>query len=95
MKQAGSSKRRPKASEELRPEYELDYRKARPNRFAGRLDPKRCVVVLDPDVVRVFTTPESVNAALRALIEVVPQRPRRPRRPSESSPTGPQVQSTE
>ena len=55
---------------------------ARPNRFAGRLDSNRCVVVLDPDVARVFTTPESVNAALRALIEIVPQRPRRSRRSS-------------
>jgi hypothetical protein len=30
------------------------------------------VVVLDEDVAKVFTTPESVNQALRALIEVVP-----------------------
>ena len=82
MRKAGSSERRPKVSEELRPEYEFDYQTARPNRFAGRLDPDRCVVVLDPDVARVFTTPESVNAALRALIEIVPQRPKRSRRPS-------------
>ena len=61
-----------KTSDELRPEYELDYRKAQPNRFAGRIDPDRLVVILDPDVSKVFTTPESVNVALRALIEVVP-----------------------
>ena len=61
----------------LRPEYGFDYRTARPNRFVGRLDTVRCVVILDPDVARVFTTSESVNAALRALIEIVPRRPRR------------------
>jgi len=82
MKKAGGSERRPKASEELCPEYEFDYWAGRPNRFAGRLDRDRCVVVLDPDVARIFTTPESVNVALRALIEVVPPRPRRPRRSS-------------
>ncbi len=80
MRKAGSSERRPKASDELRPEYAFDYRTAQPNRFAGRLDRGRCVVVLDPDVARVFTTPESVNAALRALIQVVPPRPKRSRR---------------
>jgi hypothetical protein len=82
MKKARSSERRSKASEELRPEYEFDYRAARPNRFAGRLDLDRCVVILDPDVARVFTTPESVNAALRALIEIVPRRSKRSRRSS-------------
>ena len=82
MRKAGSSEPKPEAAGELRPEYEFDYQTARPNRFAGRLDPDRCVVVLDPDVARVFTTPESVNAALRALIEIVPQRPKRSRRSS-------------
>ena len=31
------------------------------------------VVVLDEDVAQVFTTPEAVNKALRALIEAMPQ----------------------
>jgi len=30
-------------------------------------------VVLDPDVAAVFSTPQSVNAVLRALIETMPQ----------------------
>lgn len=72
MKRTRASEARPADPDELRPEYELDYRKARPNRFAGRVDPGRLIVVLDPDVSKVFTTPASVNAALRALIEVVP-----------------------
>ena len=62
-------------SDDLRPEYEFDYRKARPNRFAVRGDRERLVVVLDPDVSKVFTTPESVNTVLRALIEAMPKSP--------------------
>jgi hypothetical protein len=63
--------------DDLRPEYDFDYRTARSNRFASRVDRQRIVVALDPDVSKVFTTPESVNAALRALIEVVPRAGRR------------------
>ena len=58
--------------EELRPEYNFDYRKAKPNRFTGRSEEDRLVVVLDSDVSRVFRTPDSVNAVLRALIETMP-----------------------
>jgi hypothetical protein len=60
-------------SDELHPEYEFDYRKARPNRFAGQVDSARLVVTLDPDVSRVFTTSESVNSILRALITSMPK----------------------
>lgn len=59
-------------SDEMSAEYHFDYSKARPNRFAGRVDKGRLVVVLDPDVSKVFTTPESVNAVLRALIATMP-----------------------
>ena len=58
------------------PGYRLDYGKARPNRFAGRVDEGRVVVVLDPDVSEVFTTPESVNKVLRALISNMPAKRR-------------------
>jgi hypothetical protein len=54
------------------PEYSFDYSKARPNRFAGRISQDRLIVLLDPDVSEVFTTPESVNAVLRALIITMP-----------------------
>jgi hypothetical protein len=63
-------------SDDLRPEYTFDYAKARPNRFAGRVDPERVVVLLDPDVSQVFRTPESVNAMLRALIAAMPTVPK-------------------
>jgi hypothetical protein len=58
--------------DELRPEYHLDYRQARPNRFAASCPPGGRMVVLDPDIARVFTTAESVNSALRALIATMP-----------------------
>jgi hypothetical protein len=67
-----SPKSRKRASNGIRPEYRFDYRKARPNRFAGRSKGERLVVVLDPDIAQVFTTPESVNTVLRALITSMP-----------------------
>ena len=59
---------------EILPEYSFNYQKAKPNRFANRSEAKRLnIVVLDEDVAKVFTTPESVNKVLRALIESMPQ----------------------
>jgi len=60
--------------DDLRPEYEFDYTKARSNRFAGKIDKSQVVVLLDPDISEVFTTTESVNAVLRALIQTMPAR---------------------
>jgi len=57
----------------MRQEYRFDYRKARPNRFASIAN-EPLVVMVDPDVAEVFTTPESVNQALRALITALPKR---------------------
>jgi hypothetical protein len=61
-----------KAIKDMRAEYHFDYGKARPNRFASKIDQAAVVVVLDPDVAEVFKTPESVNAVLRALIATMP-----------------------
>ncbi len=66
-----------KPSDEMRREYKFDYGKAKPNRFAGRTDQQRTVVILDPDIAEVFNTPESVNNILRALIAAMPQSQRR------------------
>lgn len=68
MRKTAVAKSHRVAGDDLRPEYHFDYRKARPNRFAGRVDKSRLVVALDPDISEVFTTPEAVNATLRALI---------------------------
>ena len=61
-------------NDELLPEYRFDYAQAKPNRFAkhNEASAKRGVV-LDEDVAQVFTTPESVNKVLRALIASMPQ----------------------
>ena len=59
--------------DELLTEYRFNYQQAKPNRFATQSEAQPLtVVVLDDDVAQVFTTPESVNKALRALIESMP-----------------------
>ena len=69
------SKKKPNGRmDELQPEYRFDYRKARPNRFAARYKAGSRVVLLDPDIAKAFTTPESVNAVLRALLETMPRK---------------------
>jgi hypothetical protein len=73
MKQTSTNKRRQKSTEDMQAEYRFDYKQARPNRFAGRIDRQQLVVVLDKDVSKVFSTPESVNTALRALISAIPK----------------------
>jgi hypothetical protein len=75
------------AKDDLLPEYRFDYSKARPNRFAHGVGSKRSMIVLDEDVAKVFTTSESVNSVLRALIAVMPtgiKRARARRRPDPS-----------
>jgi hypothetical protein len=76
MKTTSTPEPESSAVDELRAEYRFDYRKARPNRFAGQIDKSQVVVMLDPDISEVFTTPESVSAILRALIATMP--PARP-----------------
>ena len=71
MKKTVTAESHSKVMDEMRTEYRFDYKKARPNRFAGRAR-DRIVVVLDPDISTVFTTPESVNPVLRALITAMP-----------------------
>ena len=72
MKKAAAGKSKRGTRDQLRDEYRFDYSKAKPNRFASRVDQSRLVVALDPDVSEVFTTPDAVNKALRALIEAIP-----------------------
>ena len=80
MKKASTSAPSEPDQDDLLPEYRFDYRRAKPNRFAGEGSKREVSVLLDEDVAEVFTTPESVNKALRALIEVVPQVKRLKRR---------------
>ncbi len=75
------------AADDLRSEYSFDYLQARPNRFAGQIDKSQVVVMLDPDISEVFTTPESVNAVLRALIKTMPTTQAKRGRKAPSGPT--------
>ncbi len=75
MKKASAAKSRGlRSAKDLRSEYRFEYAKARPNRFARRARAKSVVVLLAPDVAKVFRTGESVNDALRAILKAVPRR---------------------
>ena len=56
----------------MRREYRLDYRRAKPNRFAARMQTDAVAIVLDPDVAAVFSSPKQVNALLRSVISALP-----------------------
>lgn len=60
------------SSDEMRPHYDFDYSKSRPNRFASRASAGTIAVVLDPDVARVFSSAEAVNTFLRSAISAMP-----------------------
>ena len=60
--------------DDLRPEYQFDYSKAKPNPYAARAL-RRKAIILETDIAEVFTTSEQVNKALRAILEAVPSRP--------------------
>lgn len=72
MKNPSTRKKSRSPSEEMRREYRFDYKKAKPNRFADRMDAGTIAVVLDADVAEVFKSSESVNALLRSVISVLP-----------------------
>lgn len=57
-------------NDELLPEYDLDYSKSKPNRFAEKYQKMQRTVVLDSDVAENFPSAESVNEALRFLVRV-------------------------
>jgi hypothetical protein len=71
MKKTPANK--PRKAADMSAEYKFDYKKAKPNRFASRMEDSPLVVVLDPDVAEVFTSAEEVNKALRALISAIPE----------------------
>ncbi|GBF81778.1 hypothetical protein [Aphanothece sacrum] len=59
--------------EDLLSEYNFDYTKAHPNRFATQINETKITVTLESDVAKVFKTSEDVNKALRAIISAIPQ----------------------
>jgi hypothetical protein len=60
--------------QEMASEYRFDYRKAKPNRFAAHMKDEPLIVMIEPDVAKVFTSSEQVNKALRALISAIPEK---------------------
>ena len=56
--------------DDLRPHYDFDYSKAKPNRFAERYNKTVRRVGLEPDVAEQFPTEEAVNEALRDYIRI-------------------------
>jgi len=57
-----------KDSEEMRAEY--DFSKGVRGKYAKRYASGTNVVVLDPDVAKVFDSSEAVNTALRSLADI-------------------------
>ncbi len=57
--------------EEMRAEYDFDYSKAVRGKYYRRLLKEGAnVIVLDPDVAKVFRSSAAVNEALRSLLRV-------------------------
>ncbi len=62
-------------TDDLRDEYDFDYAKAKPNRFAtshGSLKSGGRVFYLEPEVASRFASSEEVNRLLKALLEAMP-----------------------
>ncbi len=59
--------------DELLPEYDFGYRKAKPNRFVSQEVKTTLTVILHPDVAEIFKTSAEVNNALRALLSALPR----------------------
>jgi hypothetical protein len=58
-------------TDELKPEYQRsDFGKLMRGKYASRLSEETNVVVLDPDVAKIFPNQEAVNEALRSLLKI-------------------------
>lgn len=62
-------------SDELREEYQFDYRQAKPNRFAAVVRAGGRIIRLDPDMAAAFADEAAVNAALREYLRTRPAEP--------------------
>ena len=57
-------------NDDLFPEYDLDFSKSKPNRFAEKYNKMVRRVGLEPDIADAFPTEESVNEALRQYLKI-------------------------
>jgi hypothetical protein len=80
MKRMSSRKTARVSADELRRGYRFDYRKSRPNRFAGVIKAGSIAVVLEPDVASVFRSSKEVNTLLRSVISALPSKRSRVRK---------------
>ena len=58
----------------MKNKYELNYSKAKPNRFAGIVKEKVILYPIDKDVAKVFRSPAEANKALRVIINAIPKK---------------------
>ena len=65
---------KPRKVQDMASEYSFDYKKTKPNRFAARMKDEPLIVMIEPDVAKVFTSAEQMNKALRALISAIPEK---------------------
>jgi hypothetical protein len=68
-----SDKPRAVETDDLEPNYNFDYSKAQPNKYAG-LPKEQMIVLLDKEITRYFRTPDEVTNALKSLIQAIPPR---------------------
>jgi hypothetical protein len=73
MRKMSTHKRQQPLRDTMRKEYRFDYRRAKPNRFAGKISEGVVVVILEPDVAAVFKSSEAVNTLLRSVIAAMPE----------------------
>ena len=74
MKNTQDSETKQNLQDDLLPEYNFNYTKAHPNRFASQVNEIKITVTLEPDVAKVFKNSEDVNKALRAILSAIPEK---------------------
>lgn len=67
---AGNTKMNHIDEDDMRPHYDFDYSKSKPNRFAEKYNRMVRRVGLAPDVADEFPTEDSVNDALRDYLRI-------------------------
>lgn len=82
MKKKVTKRARPSEVREIRAEY--DFTGGVRGKHAARYAKGSNIVVIDPDVAKVFPDSESVNEALRALLPIIR---RRRKQPAEATPS--------
>ena len=63
--------------DDLLPNYDFDFSKSEPNRFAHTLRRQSHLIELESDVAKYFKTSEQVNQALRAILSAYPKNKRK------------------